>query len=49
MGNKLPERIESQMVDFEKFLGDVSYLNSLFEYHALYSYPPIEIRDTRGR
>ena len=37
MGNKLPERIESQMVDFEKFLGDVSYLNCLFEYDALIS------------
>lgn len=31
MGNKLPERIESQMVDFEKFLLDVHSLNELFQ------------------
>lgn len=48
MGNKLPERIESQMVDFEKFLGDICYLNSLFEYFP-YNLSYIEIRDTRGR
>jgi hypothetical protein len=31
MGNKIPERIEAQMVDFEKFLLDIDQLNQLFE------------------
>lgn len=31
MGNKVPERIEQQIVDFDKFLRDIDHLNKLFE------------------
>ena len=32
MGNKLPDRIESQMVNFETLIEDVKKLNDLFRY-----------------
>jgi hypothetical protein len=50
MGNKLPERIESQMIDFEKFLTDVNQLNILFQYQHFKEFNLcLEIRGTKRR